>query len=88
MPIAAQIPEELTVLRQWVFWRRETRQGRATKVPYTAMGYRASVTNAEHWSEYGYLVKLLRQRPTFASGIGFVFTADDPYCGSPHHQSR
>jgi primase-polymerase (primpol)-like protein len=75
------VPQELTALRQWVLWRHGTRKGKATKLPITAMGYLASVTNPAHWSEYGYLVKLLTQRPTFAEGLGFVFAPDDPYCG-------
>jgi primase-polymerase (primpol)-like protein len=65
-----------------VLWRYEDRgASKPTKVPYTAMGYRASCTNPEHWSEYGYLIDLLRNRPSFAAGLGFVFTGADPYCG-------
>jgi primase-polymerase (primpol)-like protein len=75
------LPAELISLPQWVFWRYEQREGEPTKVPYTAMGYKASDTNPRHWSEYGYLVELLRKRPDFAAGIGFVFTAEDPYLG-------
>jgi primase-polymerase (primpol)-like protein len=75
------IPAELTMLRQFVLWRYEHRDGATTKVPHTAMGYRASTTDPEHWSKFDYLTDLLRQRPDFADGIGFVFTEQDPFCG-------
>jgi putative DNA primase/helicase len=81
IPSIAVIPPELKKLPQWLLWRAEEREGRLTKVPYTAMGYRASATNREHWSSCDYLVGLLRKRPDFATGLGFVFTPDDPYCG-------
>jgi primase-polymerase (primpol)-like protein len=44
------------------------------------MGYRASSTNPDHWSTFEFASKTVG-RPAFADGIGFVFTADDPYCG-------
>ena len=44
------------------------------------MGYRASVTNPEHWSTFDFAMKMA-QRPGFCDGIGFVFTAQDPYAG-------
>jgi primase-polymerase (primpol)-like protein len=75
------IPEELTALRQWIIWRFEDRGGpKPTKVPHTTMGYRASATNPEHWSTLDAVLRAA-DRPGFADGIGFVFTADDPYCG-------
>ena len=74
------IPPELTALRQWVIWRFETRDGKPTKTPFTAMGYRASVTNPEQWSSFETVMRAAA-RPGFAEGIGFVFTADDPFCG-------
>jgi hypothetical protein len=79
--IQTNVPVDLTERRQWLLWRQETRGEKPTKVPYTAMGYRASVTNPDHWSEYEYVAGLLRKRPGFADGIGFVFTPEDPYCG-------
>jgi primase-polymerase (primpol)-like protein len=81
--IAANIAEELcTSERQWVIWRsvQRTDKAKPAKVPYTTMGYRADVTNPEHWSTFEFATKAAA-RPGFADGIGFVFTADDPYCG-------
>jgi hypothetical protein len=44
------------------------------------MGYRADVTNPEHWSTFEFALKAAA-RPGFADGVGFVFTGDDPFCG-------
>jgi primase-polymerase (primpol)-like protein len=75
------VPAELIELRQFVYWRYETRDAKLTKVPYTAMGYRADTTDPETWSRYDYLVEFLHKHPAFAAGVGFVFTGGDPYCG-------
>jgi primase-polymerase (primpol)-like protein len=76
------VPEALRALPQWVVWRYQQRDGatKSTKVPFTCQGFRASVTNPEHWSCCGYALAALR-RPGFCDGIGFVFTAEDPFCG-------
>src|ERR1700722_17418216 len=42
--LPSSIPDDLTELDQWVLWRRETVNGRQTKVPYTVGGRRASST--------------------------------------------
>jgi hypothetical protein len=80
LSIRENIPPELISLPQFVLWRRESRDGRVTKVPYTFMGYRASATNPEHWTTLECALKFAA-RPGFADGIGFVFTDADPYCG-------
>jgi hypothetical protein len=67
------LPPELIERPQWVLWRGK-------KIPHTCMGYRASVTNPEHWSPFGDVLKFAA-RPGFCDGIGFVFSPDDPYCG-------
>jgi primase-polymerase (primpol)-like protein len=77
---ATNIPEELRARKQWVIWRRETRNGKSTKVPHTTMGYRAAVNNPEHWSTFGNACKAA-SRSGFAEGTGFVFSPEDPYCG-------
>jgi primase-polymerase (primpol)-like protein len=77
-----KVPEALRQLPQWVLWRYEQRDGAAkpTKVPYTCAGYKASSTNPRDWSSFEYALKMSR-RPGFCDGIGFVFTAEDPFCG-------
>src|SRR4030095_13695870 len=74
------IPDELIARRQFVLWRYEERDGRCTKVPYQCTGYRASSTNPEHWSDFGFALKMA-QRPGFCDGLGYVFSPDDPFCG-------
>ena len=66
-------------LGQWVCWRHEVRAGKPTKVPYSpSSGARARSDDRSTWgtfdeakeaSEKGY------------DGVGFVFTAQDPFCG-------
>jgi primase-polymerase (primpol)-like protein len=79
---AKNIPEELTSLRQWLIWRYVQRPGKAKpdKMPHTALGYRADVTNPDQWSSVGFALQAAG-RPGFCDGIGFVFSPDDPYTG-------
>jgi primase-polymerase (primpol)-like protein len=80
LSIRENIPPELAALAQFVLWRFESRDGKVTKVPYTFMGYRASVTNPEHWTTLECALKFAAQ-PRFCDGIGFVFSPDDGLCG-------
>ena len=52
-----------------------------TKVPYQSRAPRqhASSTDAETWSDFDSAVEASKSNG--ASGIGFVFTAEDPYVG-------
>lgn len=71
------IPDELTARPQWVCWRHEHRKGRPTKIPYTpGTQTRASSTDPATWRTFA---QALADRSH--SGIGYVFTADDPYTG-------
>jgi primase-polymerase (primpol)-like protein len=78
--VSANVPDELRVLRQWLLWRREIRDGKPTKVPVTTMGFHASITNPGHWSTFGCALQAAA-RTRFCDGVGFVFTEGDPYCG-------
>lgn len=78
----SQIPQELQARRQWVIWREEDRGGKKpTKVPYCAMfpGQKASSSNPNTWASFeeAYAAYQLQG----ASGIGFVFSENDPYVG-------
>ncbi len=74
------IPTELRGLRQWVVWQLETIPGRPkpTKVPYNARG-KAATTRPEDWMTFAEAVALAKEKDF--SGIGFVFTKNDPYVG-------
>lgn len=66
--------------RQWVMWRLETVEGRPkpTKVPYSPVhGYKASTTNPADWTDYHAALGMAQMRGM--SGVGFVFTENDPY---------
>ncbi len=65
-------PEELRELPRWVCHRG--------KVPHKAVGWGlASSTNPETWATYEQAVEACRRHRH--DGIGFVFSADDPYTG-------
>lgn len=74
------IPEELKRRKQWICWKYENHPGRAkpTKVPYNPLtGYRASSVDASTWTDY----ETAKSQMGRYSGIGFVFTKEDPYVG-------
>ena len=74
------IPEELVERPQWVCWRREQRDGKATKIPVVpGVGSFASSTDPETWSDFETACDYLERGR--ADGIGFVFTEEDPIVG-------
>ena len=74
------IPDDLKSPSQWVAWRLEYRAGKVTKVPIDPMnGNLASATDPGTWGTFAQAVKGLVRYS--CDGIGFVFTADDPFCG-------
>lgn len=75
------IPVELRELRQFVNWRFEHRPGseKPTKVPYSPLGFQASVTAPPTWGSFDEAVAAY-QCGGF-DGIGFVFTEADPFVG-------
>lgn len=80
--LGEQMPDELKALRQWVVWRAELRPGKAkpAKVPYQPRtGHRARTDVPATWGTYAQA--LARHRQGGWHGLGFVFTAGDPYCG-------
>jgi len=76
-----QIPSALTARNQWVVWRYAMRKGKWTKVPFNARtGHEASSTDPSTWSTFAEAVHALGEGSAY-DGVGFVFSADDPYCG-------
>ena len=71
------IPVELKALRQWVLWRYVEVEGRQTKVPYSVhTNHPASVADPSSWASFDEACA----KASSANGVGFVLTADDPYC--------
>ena len=73
------VPSELKALPQWVLWKSKVRKGKATKVPYQVSEAKAKANDSTTWTDYQSVITA-EQTGKF-SGIGFVFTAEDPYTG-------
>ena len=75
------IPRELREREQWVTWKYVVRNGKANKVPFNARaGTAASSTDRSTWSAFEVALATFQSDRSVA-GLGFVFSADDPYCG-------
>jgi putative DNA primase/helicase len=74
------IPTELLSYRQFILWRSEEVHGRMTKVPISPVnGMKASCNDPRTWGWYRQAGPKIRQYN--CDGLGFVFTAQDPFCG-------
>lgn len=70
------IPIGLRELDQWVLWRLITRDGIETKLPFQCDGNSAKSNDKTTWDTF----ENVSEMPGF-SGIGFVFSEDDPFVG-------
>lgn len=76
----ANVPTALLGTQQWVTWKSEVRGGKPTKVPYNARtGSKAQSDNPSTWSSFPDAVQAFNRGGY--TGVGFVFSPDDPYCG-------
>ncbi len=76
----SSIPDALKQKPQWVCWRLEDRDGKQTKIPYNpTIGTMASSTDPATWS--GYKEAVVAFEKNEYTGIGYVFSKDDPFCG-------
>ena len=74
------VPHELKQRPQWVLWLSETRDGKPTKVPYSAVtDSRAACDRPETWTTFEHA--RLRFNKGGYDGLGFVFPGEDPYVG-------
>lgn len=80
-PDPRRAPAELRALPHWVVWRSEARgEGKPRKVPYSAAtGRRASTTDSSTWTTFDEALAALGAGDY--SGVGFVFSETDPFCG-------
>lgn len=76
---AANIPQELKDLSQWCVWRTTVRDGSETKVPFQPNGDFAKSNDPETWSTFSEAMDAYCQGNW--DGIGFMFSANDPYTG-------
>lgn len=74
-----KVPNALKQRDQWVLWRSEGRNGDETKVPYSVDGRKAKANDAATWSSFETVVAVFNDGGY--TGIGFEFSADDPFVG-------
>lgn len=75
------IPHELKQWRHWVLWKLEQQKGKKTKVLYRLDDRRASVDDPGSWSSFEEACVVYQAAGGAYAGLGFVFSADDPFCG-------
>jgi hypothetical protein len=78
----AGLPACLKERPQWVAWRYQWRDDHWTKVPIdpkTGRNAKADVPGT--WGTFEQALACHRANPTTTAGIGYEFSADDPYCG-------
>ncbi len=77
---------ELATRDQWLLWKRVCRkdkvtgEDRPTKPPFTTDGRTASSIDPGTWTTFDEALRAV-PIPSHERGIGFVFTADDPFVG-------
>lgn len=79
--VVQETPACLRRLPQWVCWKYVQRDGKWTKYPVApATGGMADSTDRSTWGTFDEAITACRQSGDLA-GVGFVFSADDPFCG-------
>jgi putative DNA primase/helicase len=75
-----RVPGELFHHKQWVLWKRVAIGDRIAKVPISPWsGKRAACDEPQTGSSYRH-ARFMQERWA-CEGLGFVFTAEDPFCG-------
>lgn len=77
--VRQHVSGDLKQRTQWVTWRYEQRGGKPTKVPYQPNGQHAKTSDPNTWCTFDEALTALEAGQF--DGIGFVFTADDPFLG-------
>ncbi|KFL77269.1 DNA primase [Bacillus cereus ATCC 10876] len=73
------IPTELKNTPNWVLWKAEVRNSKATKVPYQLNGSMAQSNNRNTWSTFEEVLEEYQQGDY--NGIGFMFSKEDVFIG-------
>lgn len=84
--IAQHAPECLRQRHQWVCWKYVLRDGKQIKFPVNPRnGQPADSTDPRTWTSFDEALAAARIFPgagvSGVSGVGFVFSVDDPFCG-------
>lgn len=73
------VPESMKSLSQWVLWKLEERDGKKTKIPYSAnYNGKAKSTAPDTWSDYTQ-ARSVFEKSTSYNGLGFVFTEESEH---------
>lgn len=75
------IPAELKERNQWVLWKVVERKGKPTKVPFQCNGFEAESDNKATWNTFAAVRTIYSRNPSAWAGIGYMFAADDSFCG-------
>lgn len=75
------VPNDLKERDQWILWKYEERNGKLTKVPYQKSGKRAKTDDPSTWGSFGDIFEFRQRNKDEYDGIGYVFSATDPYTG-------
>lgn len=79
-----KIPQELKEVSQWVCWRAVPKgNGKVDKIPINPTnGRKAATDNSKTWVSFDKaLTYYQKHNGKQISGIGFVFSKEDPYTG-------
>ncbi len=82
MPSSATLPQAILDRPQWVCWHYEDdpkHPDKPKKIPYSPQGYRADSTDPHTWGTYDQAVAAAERHGY--TGIGYVFSTDDPFVG-------
>lgn len=73
------IPAELKLIRRWLLWKQEYRNGKLTKIPYQANGRPARVNDPSTWTDFN--TALLVYQTGGYDGLGITLSKDDDLIG-------
>jgi hypothetical protein len=74
-----RIPNALKSLNQWVLWSLVERDGKETKIPFQLCDQGAKSNDSNTWAAFEPIWE--RYCKGGRSGIGFMFSESDPFCG-------
>lgn len=75
-------PSHLKDYNQWILWKLEQKgEGKPKEVPYSSNGGPAKTNDPETWTSFDEAFESYKESTGVYSGLGFVFTKEDPFIG-------
>jgi putative DNA primase/helicase len=76
------IPLELKSKKRWVLWKRETRNGKPTKIPYTVADVPAKADDPSTWNSFDACLNAFKSDgKCLFDGVGYEFEKEDGIIG-------